>query len=213
MKRIQDDSGHKYLAIPMEYPISDNEAHSTYDTFLKLRDTIIYSSKVYADNAWRSLIIGVKTDWNPTWTIEIWRPNIFRQDIQPSWPLDPIIKWTYIKEHPDGCEIVLKWRYRITHKEQLERLQTTQINRVTWYVLQKKKDWIEIKRAVFDWAWDTIWEMKRMTSFGTIDVDLDKGDVLELHVIDQDDVDIPTSIWQPDSNRWSIEYLDLPYKD
>ena len=31
MRRSLEDAGHKYLAIPMEYPISDNEAHSTYE--------------------------------------------------------------------------------------------------------------------------------------------------------------------------------------
>lgn len=211
MRRTQEDLEHEYLAFPPEYPISANEAHSTYDTFVKLRDTIIYSDKVYANNAWRSLIIWIKTSWEPTWTIEIRTPNIFNQRMEPSWPLTPVVKWTYIKEHTNWAEIVLWGRYRLTHKEQLEWLQNTQITRVTWYILQKKQNGTEIQRAVFDWSRDTVWEIKRMTSFGTVDCDLEKWDILELHLVDQEDNDIPLSQRQPDSNRWTIEYLDLPY--
>ena len=211
MRRTQEDLEHEYLAFPPEYPVSANEAHSTYDTFIKLRDTIIYSDKVYANNAGRSLIIWIKTSGEPTGTIEIRTPNIFNQRIEQSWPLTPIVKWTYIKEHTNGAEIVLWWRYRLTHKEQLEWLQNTQITRVTWYILQKKQNGTQIQRAVFDWSRDTVWEFHRITSYGTVDCDLKKGDILELHVVDQDDNDIPLTQRQPDSNRWTIEYLDLPY--
>jgi len=211
MKRRQEDLEHEYLAFPPEYPISENEAHSTYDTFIKLRDTIIYSDKVYANNAGRSLIIWIKTSWEPTWTIEIRTPNIFNQKIEQTWPVTPVIKGKYIKENTNGAEIVLWWRYRLTHKEQLEWLQNTQITRVIGYILQKKQNGTEIPRAVFDWSRNTVWEIKRITSFGTIDCDLEKGDILELHVVDQDNVEIPLSLRQPDSNRWTIEYLDLPY--
>lgn len=211
MRRTQEDLEHEYLAFPPEYPISDNEAHSTYDTFIKLRDTIIYSDKVYANNAGRSLIIWIKTSGEPTGTIEIRTPNIFNQRIEQSWPLTPIVKGTYIKEYTNGAEIVLWWRYRLTHKEQLEGLQNTQITRVTWYILQKKQNGTQIQRAVFDWSRDTVWEFHRITSYGTVDCDLEKGDILELHVVDQDGNDISSSLRQPDSNRWTIEYLDLPY--
>lgn len=211
MRRTQEDLEHEYLAFPPEYPISENEVHSTYDTFIKLRDTIIYSDKVYANNAGRSLIIWIKTSGEPTWTIEIRTPNIFNQGIEQTGPATPIIKWTYIKQHTNWAEIVLGGRYRITHKEQLEWLWDTQITRVTWYVLQKKLDGTEIKRAVFDWSWNTAWEIRRITSFWTTECDLEKWDILELHVVDQDDNDIPLSLRQPNSNRWTIEYLDLPY--
>ena len=45
MDRLQEDWQHQYRATPLEYPISNNEAHSTYDQFIQLRDTLIMSNK------------------------------------------------------------------------------------------------------------------------------------------------------------------------
>lgn len=210
MRRIQQDEGHKYLAIPEEYPISANEAHSTYDTFVKLRDTLIYSDKFYANNAGRSLIVWIKTSWEPTGTIEIRTPNIFRQAIEPTWAQDPILKGTYIKATPDWCEIVLTWRYTLWHKEQFVNISPS-ITRIHAYIKQIKPDQTVIERAVFDWRRVTPGEITRVTSQWFVDCDLEKWDKLELHVEDQNDDPISPSEREAGSNRWSVEYKDLPY--
>lgn len=216
MKRFQEDTQHEYRATPPEYDISQNEVHSTYDQFIQLRDTIIYSSKVYADNAGRSLIIWIKADWSTTNTIEIRTPNIFNQKLQPWYESDPsliqtTVQWSFIEKFGwSECKINQNWRYRISHKEQLIWIDPS-ITRVTAYILQTPLSWPEVQRAVFDWEWDTAGEIKRLTSFGYIELNLQKGDRLWLHVVDQDWQDIDSSQRQQDSNRWQIEYLDLPY--
>lgn len=216
MKRFQEDSQHEYRATPPEYDISKNEAHSTYDQFIQLRDTIIYSSKVYADNAGRSLIIWIKADGSTTNTIEIRTPNIFNQKLQPWFESDSsliqtTVQWSFIEKFGGSeCKINQNWRYRISHKEQLVWIDPS-ITRVTAYILQTPLSWPAIQRAVFDWEWDTAGEIKRLTSFGYIELNLQKGDRLWLHVVDQDWQDIDSSQRQQDSNRWQIEYLDLPY--
>jgi hypothetical protein len=43
MHWIQEDGQHDYLATPQEYPFSNNEPHSTYDQFIQLRDTLIFT--------------------------------------------------------------------------------------------------------------------------------------------------------------------------
>ena len=217
MERMQEDWQHEYRATPREYPISANEAHSTYDQFIQLRDTLIYANKYYADNAWRSLIIGIKSDWTPTDTIEIRTPNLFTQSFEPGGTLTPTQKWSYISTwthtatNPLSCEINLDWRYVIQHKEQLINLDDTSITRVTAYILQHDVQWGTKERAVFDWERDTSWEIKRMTSFGYVECDLHKWDWLEFKLLDQGQNDIPLSQLQQFSNRWMVEYKDLIY--
>ena len=51
MERTQYDGQHDYLVTPTEYPVGANENHSTYDQFIQLRDTLIFSGKYYNDKA------------------------------------------------------------------------------------------------------------------------------------------------------------------
>lgn len=214
MQRNLFDWEHEYRATPWEYPISDNERPATYDQFITLRDTLIFSNKYYADKAGRSLIIWTKVDWTPTDTIEIREPNMVRLDFQPWGTVEPYITWQYVTRwdhtatNPLSCEIVKKWRYRIQHKEQFDNIPST-TTRIHTYVLQHK--WgITQPRAVFDWEWNTPWEIKRLTAFGYIECDLDKWDWLELKMENQDGTDIQSEAAY-DSNWWMIEYIDLAY--
>lgn len=217
MERTQKDWEHDYLLTPWEYPISENNAHSTYDQFIQLRDTLVYSNKYYGSSAWRSLIIGTKLDWTPTNTIEIWEPNISSMSFDSSWDPQPHVLWQYVttwwhtSTNKLSCEIVKDWRYRIQHKEQFNKLWNSSITRIMAYVLQHKSDWTDIERAVFDWEWSTAWEFKRMTSFGYVECDLNKWDWLELKIEDQNRNDIPLTELQNNSNWWMVEYIDLIY--
>lgn len=218
MERLQNDWQHDYLLTPWEYPINENNAHATYDQFISLRDTLIFSNKYYADSAGRSLIIWIKLDGKPTNTIEIWKPNAVTLSFEPDWTMNPpIINWEYIETwwhtatNPISCEIEMSWRYVIQHKEQLKNIPST-ITRVHSYILQHT--WTDtIERAVFDWEWSTPWELVRITSFGYVECNLSKWDWLEWKMTDQNDDPIPSSVLQPNSNWWMVEYKDLSYNN
>ena len=241
MERTQYDWQHQYLVTPNEYHVSANETHSTYDQFIQLRDTLIFTWKYYNDKASRKLCVGDKGDWTTTNTIEVWLPNYFRQWIQPDWvtnPPTPSILWTYITAVPAdikaqdsrfwelSCMIQKDWHYRIMHKEEI--LLSSGVDKVYCYVDIYRKDslWYKIAYpwwvAVFDWEWAwwdyKLWELfRKMTAIGEQERDLLKWDILVLRM---KDATYNPSTWEPtgnnltiqnDSNYWSIEYLDLPY--
>ena len=214
---MQTDENYEYLVTPPEYPISDNNMNIIYDQFIKLRDTLVYSNKYYADSAGRSLIIWTKLSWEPTWTIEIWTPNMVRQVFEPNWGIslknlgNYVEIWWHTSINPLSCEIKKDWRYKLQHKEQFIHLDNTTITRIHTYILQHKPDWTDIERAVYDFEWINAWDMIRIPSFGYVECDLNKDDWLELKLVDQNDNDIPFSQLQTNSNRRTVEYIDLIY--
>lgn len=180
MERTQYDWQHQYLVTPQEYPISANENHSTYDQFIQLRDTLIFTGKYYNDKASRKLCVWDKWDGSTTNTIEVCLPHYFRQWIQPWWATDstkvttkflPEPSWDYVIPVPSQlvsglqlwplcCMINKDWHYRIMHKEEILLTETT--NKVFCYVdIYRKNDqdtyeipykwWV----AVFDREWNT----------------------------------------------------------
>jgi len=84
MERTQYDWQHEYIATPAEYPISNNEAHSTYDQFIQLRDTLIFSGKFYNGKAGCKLIV-----WEQEETIEIQWKNRMKMSFQPDYLTNP----------------------------------------------------------------------------------------------------------------------------
>lgn len=59
MQWEQDNRNFKYNLTPLaqEIPIKNEELHSTYDQFIQLRDTLIFSSKQYAEHPGKKLIV------------------------------------------------------------------------------------------------------------------------------------------------------------
>lgn len=210
MDWILEDWQFEYRATPMEYPISYNDRRATYDQFMTLRDTLVYSNKFYWDNAGRSLIVWMKSDGNPTNTIEIWEPNITTIRFEPNWLSVPETKWIYTKTwvHP-WVDIVTGGRYILQHKEQFDNIDSW-ITRIHTLILQHHGS-EEIPRAVFDWEWDTPWEIRRLTAFGYVECDLEAWDWLEFVMKDQSDDPIPSSELQANSNWMMVEYKDLAY--
>ena len=213
MERLLEDGQHDYRATPGMYPISDNNRPATYDQFITLRDTLVFSNKYYADKAWRSLIIGTKLDGTPTDTIEIREPNIMSYKIKADWTVEDdgsiwkyVTTWWHISQNPISCEIIKTGRYKIQHKEQFNNLSTT---RVHSYVLLHQLDWTTKSLAVFDWEWDTPWEIKRLTAFWYREINLYKWEWLELKVEDNNVSIISQMAY--DSNWWQVEYIDLAY--
>lgn len=176
MERTQQDWQHEYLAIPNEYPIGANQSHSTYDQFIQLRDTLIFTGKYYNDKPSRKLCVGIKWDWTTTNTIEVWMPHYFRQWIQPWGATDaskvttnylPEPSWDLVGPVPQQlmsdlslwplcCMINRDGHYRVVHKEEIMLSSST--DKVYCYVDVYRKnaqDQYEIAYkwwiAVFDW--------------------------------------------------------------
>ena len=179
MVRNQIDWEHDYLLSPVDYPINDNEAHSTYDQFIQLRDTLIFTGKYYNDKASRKLCVGDNWNGATTNTIEVWLPRVFKQTFEPNWATSPetdvtttvlqepvteryvdnpdsTIPQELIAQSPLCCMIKKDWHYRLIHKEEIKLDTTT--NKVCCYIdiYRKNAQWVwEIPYkwwvAVFDW--------------------------------------------------------------
>lgn len=213
MDRIQTEIEYDYRLEPKPFPISANDPKATYDQFITLRDTLVMSNKYYGDKAGRSLIIGTKLDGTPTDTIEIWEPNIMSMTFEPGGTTNSdgstwqyVETWWHTGTNPISCEIIKTGRYRIQHKEQFNNLTTT---RVHSYVIWHRASWGTQDIAVFDWEWNTPWEIKRLTAFWYREVNLDNWDWLELKVEDNNGSIISETAY--DSNWWMVEYIDLAY--
>lgn len=241
MERTQYDWQHEYLVTPWEYPIRANDADSTYDQFIQLRDTLIFTGKYYNDKAGKKLCIWDKGDWTTTNTVEVWLTNYYRQNFNPWWQSAenrPLVLGKYITQIPAdlistmwtlSCLINKDGRYKIMHKEEI--LLSSSTDKVYCYVDVYRKDandqykiaikwWI----CVFDWEWAgwdyTLGQLfSKMTAQWSIETDLFKDDILVLRMKDQTyNSSTREPQWndlniQNNSNYWSIEYLDLPYNN
>lgn len=169
MERKQYDWQHDYLATPWEYPISANENHSTYDQFIQLRDTLVFSNKFYNWKAWLKLCI-----WETEETVEVAERQLFKQTFEPDWATwnftTGIIGNTVVEvpaeikaQYPTNftnlsCMVTKSGRYRIVHKEEV--LPQAWKDKAYCYVdIYRKNQWgtYEIAYkwwvAVFDWQW------------------------------------------------------------
>jgi hypothetical protein len=248
-EELQPGVVYNYDLIWKQYPISDNHTVSTYNQFIQLRDTLVFTKKKYPGKAWKRLIVWDKWDGTDTGTIEVRENNYFRQWIQPDRQTNPLLpdllpepSWRYITAVPAdikaqdsrfgelSCMIQKDWHYRIMHKEEI--LLSTNTDKVFCYVdvYRKNGQWnYEIPQdmrwwvAVYDWEWRW-WDyklgelFKKMTASSVMEKDLLKWDILVLRFQDgtyDSSTGEPTGnplTLQQDSNYWSIEYLDLPYK-
>jgi hypothetical protein len=261
MQWEQDNRNFKYNLTPLaqEIPIANEELHSTYDQFINLRDTLIFSWKQYSEHPGKKLIVGYKKSWRSTMTVEVQEREYFRQSFEPGYENDnekitTQILWDYItlgtEQIHEGllCTINRDGHYRIERKIQMYQLDD-QISKIYGSVRHHTKDWDswqEIPRAVWDYecdftktypgtfSWRTsgtdpngscsgststvvsfkLWEIfKKITPEGYIEADLKEWDWLEFKLV-KDEQDTPidsTTYMQPYSNRWSIQYIDLPY--
>ena len=243
MQRVQQDWNHEYLANPTVYPIGANENHSTYDQFIQLRDTLIFSGKYYNDKAWKKLIVWDKWDWTTSNTIEVFEVNYFRQWIQPDWSswgfttkVLPEPSWKYVTAVPAAlvtqyptfwnlcCMIQKDWHYRIMHKEEI--LLSSSVDKVYCYVDVYRKNAQDVYEiaykwwvAVFDWEWAwwdyTLWDLfKKMTALWEQERDLLKWDILVLRMKDWT---YNPSTWEPTGNDLTLQndsnYRSIEYLD
>lgn len=145
MQRVQNEWNHEYLVSPSEYDQTSDRLSSTYDQFIQLRDTLIYSGKKYKGKAWSKLIIGEKEE-----TVEIlwknWFKLAFEPNIAPETTSINYHEWPYVEYTPTewdfstgsflqthgytqalwtqrfwliSCRILKDWNYRIEYKVQV----------------------------------------------------------------------------------------------
>lgn len=259
---------YNYDLVDKEYDIGKNRISNTYDQFIMLRDTLVYSKKHYKWKAWATLVIGDTEE-----TVEVKYINKRIQKMNPNWKNDPqhdlqtYFTWPYISQDWIdltvfgilSCRIEQDWYYRIWHKEEVIEIPADAIQ-VRCYVelFEIQEDgsyptdpdswallpWIPI--AVFDrqadisktfWGYTnntepngtcsitvnlTLWELiQKMTSFGLIERNLKRWDILALRMVYRKKPQTPTAdpeyvdvtLQSSRSNRWSVEYLSLPLKD
>lgn len=181
MERIQDDSNFKYLATPWKYPINDNETHSTYDQFIQLRDTLIFSGKYYNDKAWAKLVV-----WASKETIEVIWKNRFKLTFEPWYASDvenliakefdwPYVTWLWADSQysqyytafwPLSCIINQDGKYRITHKEELD-ITNTNLETAVCYVDIYRKDTNGTYQILIKWWIAVSWWQANGTLTGT----------------------------------------------
>lgn len=178
-EELQPYIPHDYDLVDKEYPIEENNAESTYNQFIQLRDTLIYSDKKYNGKAWAKLII-----WEKEETVEVLRSNVFRLWFEPDWETSKVvskqIKGPYVEYNQESADIngviscVIKkdWRYRVIHKEELD-ITNTNLEEVVCYVdiirngsiPVDKKGWIAVFRWKSSWtlSWTTSWTSPNWT--------------------------------------------------
>lgn len=97
-QELQPDIVHNYDLVPQQYSIEDNNTVSTYNQFIQLRDTLVYSGKKYPGKAWSKLIIGekeqtVEIQWK-NW-LKIWfEPNIAPETTTINYHEGPYVEYT-----------------------------------------------------------------------------------------------------------------------
>ena len=186
MQRTQYDGEHEYLVSPEsvgDYPITDNETHSTYDQFIQLRDTLIFSGKYYNDKPWAKLIV-----WKSKETIEVIWKNRWKMGFEPwyasdvenltsleaEWPYvtwlwaDPQYATQYTAFWPLSCIINEDGRYRLTHKEELD-ITNTALTTVCCYIdIYRKDSWGTYQNLIPWWVavswWKANWTLTWTTS-------------------------------------------------
>lgn len=209
----------QYDLEPIEYDMSPLDKHSTYDQFMSLRDTLVFSWKKYKGKAWSRLIV-----WEKEETVEIeWR-NLFKLWFQSA--TDPIFPpeglWPYVSYDTEVADIYWKisciinkdWRYRIVHKEEVlpnanqtkvycyvDIIRNAQYVVIWWVaVFDRQSSWTLTGSTSWtepNWSCSvsfTLWKLfQKMTSFGYIERDLKAWDILVLRTKDSD----PNPDWSP----------------
>lgn len=220
---------YNYDLLPEEYDISKNRSTNTYDQFIMLRDTLVYSKKYYKGKAGSVLVI-----WDTEETVEVIVRNRWVQKFNPDRESDPddiqtTLQWPYITREwvdqsvygPASCRVTKSGYYKLTHKEEVMNIPTG-TTKIIGYIERLPMDaqwgnWqpgTGIKLAVYDdesntYTLDELYTKK--TVIWMVDTNLEEGDILVFHIEDQDGDSLPLQ-WDW-SNRWTVDYINLPLND
>lgn len=226
---LRPNKPYNYDLIGKEYPIEQNRSTNTYDQFIMLRDTLVYSKKYYKGKAGSVLVIGDTEE-----TVEVIIRNRYIQKLNPNRQTDTndvktTIQWPYVTIDgidrsvygPASCRITKSGYYKITHKEELVNIPTwtTEIHA---YIerIPMNAQWgnglpgTGSNLAVYDdvsntYSFDEIYDKK--TVIGMVDTNLQEWDILMFHIEDQNGDTLPMQWYR--SNRWTVDYINLPLND
>lgn len=227
----------QYDLEPIEYNFEDLEKHSTYDQFMSLRDTFVFSGKKYKGKAWSKLIV-----WEKEETVEIVYRNMFVARFDDTTATTSLVSvWPYVEQNrelisiygPLCCEIKKDGRYIIAHKEQVN-VQSWQSKVYTYVDTYRNgqllnKWWTTVfdRQAQWTLSWSTSEGgrcsisfklgdiFQKITAFAYQERNLKAWDILVLRMKDAE----PDADWNPqwndltlqgDSNWWSVEYKEIP---
>lgn len=220
---------YNYDLLGKEYPIEENRITNTYDQFIMLRDTLVYSKKYYKGKAWSVLVI-----WDTEETVEIIYRNRFLQKLNPNRRTDPndiqtILQWPYVtQEWIDtatywlaSCKVVKAGYYSITHKAEIVNIPagTTEIRVYVERLPMDSQGWYGAPGtgtplALYnDISWTITFDQlySKKTTIGTVEANLEEGDLLRFIAVDQNGN--PLSLRQYRSNRWTVDYINLPLNE
>lgn len=220
---------YNYDILPKQFDISKPKLTNVYDQFMQLRDTLVYSKKTFSWKAGSVLVIGDTEE-----TVEVIIRNRFLQKLNPnrehdSNDIQTILQWPYVTTYdidtitygPAVCKVTKAWYYRITHKTEIENLPagTTRI-RVYVERLKMNAQWwygqpgSGTPLALYDDESNTIpldelYSSK--TTIGTVDANLEEWDLLRFVAEDQNGNSLPLRQYR--SNRWTVDYINLPLNE
>lgn len=214
----QNEWQHEYLVSPTGLDPTSDRLESTYDQFIQLRDTLIYTGKKYKGKGLLKLCV-----WEKEETIEVAERQYWRQSFEPWFENDPewMISRTYLGDYiTEGQWLIQKWtictinksgRYRISHKEEIYQL-TWDVSKVYCYVAHhvwnaqtQQFDPNPIPRAVFDWEWN----FEKTFTWQTTWTDPNGSCSVKVSFKLWDIIQKMTSYWiiEADLNKW--DYLEF----
>lgn len=228
-EELKPGKEHDYNLVPSQYDIKQNRSTNTYDQLLMLRDFLVYSKKTYSGKAGSVLVI-----WDKEETVEVIIRNRFIQKLNPDRQTDSshiqtTIQWPYVTQEgidqstywPAVCRVTKSGYYKLTHKIELVNIPagTTRLyvyierlpmNSTWWY----GQPGTGTQLAVYDdvsnsMPFDQLYTKK--TIIGTVDTNLQEWDMLRLIIEDQNWDTLPIQGFR--SNRWTVDYINLPLND
>lgn len=225
-EELKPKKPYDYDLVAEKYDISANRSNNTYDQFIMLRDTLVYTKKTYSWKAGSVLVI-----WDNEDTVEVIIRNRWIQKLNPDRETDPdaiqsVLQGPYIIKEwidesvygPASCKVTKSGYYKLTHKEELVNIPAG-TTRVQWYIerLPMNSQWgnalpgTGTKLAAYDMISNqmNIDEMyTEMTVQWMVDTNLEEWDILMFHIVDQNGDSLPLQTYR--SNRWTVDYINLP---
>lgn len=220
---------YNYDLIPKQFDINQPKLSNIYDQFMQLRDTLVYSKKTYSWKAGSVLVIGDTEE-----TVEVITRNRFIQKLNPDRETDPnaiqtILQGPYVTQKGidtstywyASCKITKSGYYKVTHKIEIVNIPTG-TSRIYVYVERlpmNAQGWYGAPGtgtpiAVYDdesgtYTFDEMYTKK--ITIGTVDTNLEEWDLLRLVVEDQNGDPLPLQSYR--SNRWTVDYINLPLNE
>lgn len=207
MIRNQTEWNHEYLVSPSEYDGTLERLTSTYDQFIQLRDTLIYSGKKYKGKGGSRLII-----WEKEETVEIMWKNGFKLSFEPNISMETNVinyhEWPYVEYTPKEWDFTSNDGFLKQH----------------WYDFAKRTQrfWLISCRILKDWNYRIEYKVQVWSQATPIPAGTGKIYAFVIRYKYRNDKLVPRSIWakdvDPDTQTWdrfhiAVWDLEQPYQE